>query len=578
MPTGAEILVESLIKQGVEVIFGYPGGVVLPLYDVLYDAPIRHVLVRHEQAAVHAADAYARVTGKVGVALVTSGPGATNAVTGLANAHMDSVPVVVLTGQVPTTILGCDSFQEADITGISLPVTKHSYLVRQAAEIPRVTAEAFHIAATGRPGPVLVDLPKNALTEKLNTVPRGEINLPGYKPPRGPGHPLQIGRAVAAIREAKRPLVYAGGGVVAGNAGQDLLALAEKLRLPVTATLMGLGGFPGTHQLFLGMLGMHGTRVANMAVMEADLIIAVGARFDDRVTGRVDRFAPRARIVHIDLDPAEIGKNVRVDIPIVGEAGLVLAALREAGTPGETGEWLATLARWKEELPLGYQREEGVIKPQEVIEEIYRLTKGRAVVVTDVGQHQMWTAQYYTFQEPRTLVTSGGLGTMGFGLPAAVGAQVGRPDKTVVLVTGDGSVQMTLQELATVAQEGLPVKIAVINNGYLGMVRQWQQLFYGRHYSSVNLRLNTVGVKRAVGAEDLPTVEGELIVPDFLKLADAYGLRGLRASRPEEVKAVLQKGMNLPGAVLMDFLVAREENVYPMVPAGAALDEILIGD
>ncbi len=574
--TGAQILVEGLIREGVEVVFGIPGGAVLPLYDALYDAPIRHILCRHEQGAAHAADAYARVTGRVGVCIVTSGPGATNAVTGIANAYMDSVPLVVITGQVASPLIGGDAFQEADTVGITMPVTKHNYLLRDVADLARIVREAFHIAATGRPGPVLIDLPRDVTQQ--TTEPRfpRAVHLPGYKP-NLEGHPMQIQRAAKLLSEAERPFIYAGGGVNNPEAAAGLRELAERGGIPVGLTLTGLGAFPGDHPLCTGMLGMHGTKTANLAVSEADVIFAVGVRFDDRVTGMVERFARQARIIHLDVDPAEIGKNVPVAVPIVGDVRRVLPELLAKFKPANTAAWQATVAAWQREYPLTYRQSGAQIMPQAVIQELFRQTKGEAVICTDVGQHQMWAAQYYPVREPRTFVTSGGLGTMGFGLPAALGAQVGRPDKLVVQVAGDGSLQMTLQELATLVQERLPVKIVVINNGYLGMVRQWQEMFYRHRYSSVDLQA-VQALAQAAGAEaQSATPPQNTSVPDFVRLAGAYGIPAWRAKRPEELAPTLARALQAPGPALVDCWVTPEENVYPMVPPGRPLEEIILG-
>ncbi len=550
--TGAEAVIESLKREGVDVIFGYPGGAVLPIYDVLYRAEIRHILTRHEQGAAHAADGYARVTGKVGVCIATSGPGATNLVTGLANAYMDSIPVVALTGQVSTTLVGRDSFQEADITGITMPITKHNYLVKQASDIPRVMKEAFHIARTGRPGPVLVDLPKDITTHELDFSYPETVDLPGYKPTYE-GNYRQVKLAVEAISEAQRPVFYAGGGVISSGAFDELLTLAEKCRIPVTTTLMGMGCFPGTHPLYLGMLGMHGTAYANYAVTHCDLLIALGARFDDRVTGVIEKFAPKAKIIHIDIDPAEIGKNVRVDIPIVGDVRSVLASINQQIEPREDGGWLEEIERWKTAYPLQYEACNGTVKPQYVVEQLCELTGGDAIITTEVGQNQMWAAQFYTFTKPRSFVSSGGLGTMGYGFPAAVGAQVGRPDKLVIAVSGDGSFQMNIQELGTVAAYNLPVKVVILNNGYLGMVRQWQELFFHRRYYQVDM---------AVG-------------PDFAKVAEAYGIKGMTIRDYQHVRSGLEEALAHPGPVVVNVMVDREENVFPMVPAGKAIDDMI---
>lgn len=549
---GAEILIEALRREGVEVIFGYPGGAVIPIYDVLFDSPIRHILTRHEQGAAHAADGYARATGRVGVCLATSGPGATNLVTGLATAYMDSVPVVAITGQVGTGLLGRDSFQEADITGITLPVTKHNYLIRDVKDIPRVIKEAFHIASTGRPGPVLVDLPKDISLTKVKADYPQEISLPGYKPTYH-GNARQIKAALHAIEHASRPVLYVGGGAVISGAEKELMTFAERIQAPVTMTLMGLTAFPTRHPLSLGMLGMHGTAYANYAVTEADLLIAIGARFDDRVTGKVDEFAPKAKVIHIDIDPAEIGKNVRVDIPIVGDVRRVLEALLGELSKKTHPEWIKKIEDWKKSYPLQYSVREGQIQPQQVLETIDELTGGDAIIVTEVGQHQMWAAQYLNFTRPREFITSGGLGTMGYGFPAAVGAQVGAEGRLVIDISGDGSFQMNVQELATVATYNIPVKIIIFNNGFLGMVRQWQELFCQGRYSSTQLTGN----------------------PDFVKLAEAYGVKGLRIERPEDVRRILKEAFETPGPVLVDCLVTPEENVFPMVPQNSPIHQML---
>ncbi|HHZ20023.1 MAG TPA: biosynthetic-type acetolactate synthase large subunit [Firmicutes bacterium] len=550
--TGAEIFIEALRREGVEVIFGYPGGAVIPIYDVLYDSPLRHILTRHEQGAVHAADGYARSTGKVGVCLATSGPGATNLVTGLATAYMDSVPMVAFTGQVGTAMIGRDSFQEADITGITMPVTKHNYLVKDVRDIPRVVKEAFYIASTGRRGPVLVDLPKDITMAKIKPEYPEEVNLPGYKPTYV-GNARQIKAAVRAIEQAKRPVLYIGGGVTAAGAEAPLLQLAERIQAPVTTTLMGLTAFPSRHPLSLGMLGMHGTVYANYAVTEADLLIAIGARFDDRVTGRVDTFAPQAKVIHIDIDPAEIGKNVRVDIPIVGDATIVIGQLLEELKELQHPEWLARIDEWKRHYPLRYNESPGAIAPQRVVETIDELTAGNAIITTEVGQNQMWAAQYLKFTKARSFVTSGGLGTMGFGFPAAVGAQVGNKDRLVVCIAGDGSFQMNMQELATLVAYQLPVKVVILNNGYLGMVRQWQELFFQKRYSCTELTGN----------------------PDFVKVAEAYGIKGYRIQNSTELKPVLAEAFRTPGPAVVDCVVAREENVFPMVPQNGSINKML---
>lgn len=554
--TGAEILIECLKREGVELIFGYPGGTVIDIYDALYHSDLKHVLTRHEQGAVHAADGYARATGEVGVVLATSGPGATNLVTGIANANIDSVPLVIITGQVAGNLIGTDAFQEADITGITMPISKHNYLVKDIADLPRIVKEAFHIANTGRPGPVLVDLPKDIQQTKAEFYYPEKVDLIGYKPTYS-GHPRQIKLVAQALAKAKRPVLYIGGGVVISRAEQELAELVRIVQAPVTSTLMGLSGFPSEDPLFCGMLGMHGTAYANLAVMEADLLVAIGARFDDRVTGRVSGFAPKARVVHIDIDPAEIGKNVRVDIPVVGDVNNILTALlRELNNyqVADKDEWLQQLAEWKQQYPLTYQQDSG-IKPQYVIEQIFAATGGDAIIATDVGQHQMWTAQYYRFKHPRSLLSSGGLGTMGFGFPAALGAQFGKRDQTVFCISGDGSFQMNIQELATAKTYGLPVKIVILNNNALGMVRQWQDIMYGGRYSSTIWDFT----------------------PDFVKVAEAYGIRGMRIEKPEAVKPALEAALEHNGPVLMEFMVEQDENVMPMVLPGKTLNDMLHG-
>ncbi|MFQ5834599.1 MAG: biosynthetic-type acetolactate synthase large subunit [bacterium] len=553
--SGAQVVVEALLKEGVKIVFGYPGGAVIPLYDVLYDTPeIKHVLTRHEQAAAHAADGYARATGGVGVCIATSGPGATNLVTGIATAYMDSIPLVVLTGQVPTSMIGNDAFQEANITGITYSITKHNYLAKEVDELPRILKEAFYIARTGRKGPVLIDLPKNVLTGETSVPYREEVQIRSYNP-NYKGNPKQIKRAAAAINESERPVIYAGGGVISSGASSELVEFSRRTNIPVTTTLMGLGAFPEDDPLSLKMLGMHGTRYANYAVSDTDLLIAVGARFDDRITGKISEFALHAKIIHIDIDPTAISKNVRVDIPIVGDAKNILSQLLSAAQKGKKREsWHQKIREWEKKYPLKYELG-GDLKPQYVVEMIYKVTEGKAIIATEVGQNQMWAAQFYQYTKPRTFISSGGLGTMGYGFPASIGAQIGRPEKIVFDIAGDGSFQMNIQELATVVNYKVPVKIAILNNGYLGMVRQWQQLFYKSRYSQVNL-------------------EGH---PDFVKVAEAYGVEGIRVTKPEEVEPALKKALNIAGPVVLDFRVSREENVYPMVPAGAALTQIIEG-
>ena len=560
--TGAQALIKSLEKEGVEVIFGFPGGVVLPIYDVLYDSKIKHILTRHEQGAAHAADGYARATGKVGVCMATSGPGACNLVTGIATAEMDSVPMVAITGQVATHVIGTDAFQEADTTGITLPVAKHNYLVKDAVEIPGVVQEAFLLASTGRNGVVLIDVPVDVSRDEIDfKYPEKRTSLPGYKPTTK-GHARQIKEAARLILAGKRPVIYAGGGVISSGASEELRKLARLLDFPVTTTLLGKGAFPETHRLSLGMLGMHGTSYANYVMMETDLIVAVGARFDDRITGRLDTFAAHAKVIHIDIDPAEIGKNVKVDVPIVGDAksvlGELLAALKprvEAGAGSSLKQWLQQVEQWKKEYPLSIPK--GGLRPQFVVDQIYRVTKGNALIVTDVGQHQMWAAQFYKSTKPRHFISSGGLGTMGFGLPAAIGAKIGCPDATVIDIAGDGSIQMNSQELATAVLNKVPIIIAIIDNGYLGMVRQWQELFYDKRYSHSSLR------------------RGES--PDFVKLAEAYGAIGQRVTKPSEVEPALAKALKARKPVMIDFIVEQEENVFPMVAPGASLDDMIGG-
>ncbi len=553
--TGAEIIIKAFEHEGVDTIFGYPGGQIIPFYDKLYDSSIRHILVRHEQCAAHAADAYARATGKPGVCVSTSGPGATNLVTGIANAYMDSIPIVAITGQVPTAKIGSDAFQEADITGITLPVVKHSYLVRDVNKLAEIVRSAFHIATTGRPGPVLIDLPNDVSQATAEFAYPPPVTLRGYRVPQEANLNL-VRQAARAIGEARKPVIYAGGGVISSGASETLRELAERARIPVTNTLLGKGAFPETHSLSLGMLGMHGTKYANYAVSYCDLLIAVGARFDDRITGKLDAFAPHARVIHIDIDPAEIGKNVRVHYPLVGDVQLVLKQLLQHLEAPQDQEWLSQVEQWKRENPLVYTLEDGIIKPQYIIEQIWDLTGGQGIVTTEVGQHQMWAAQYYKALSPRSFISSGGLGTMGFGLPAAIGAQAGYPDKVVFDIAGDGSLQMNSQELATAVQYNLPVKVAVINNGYLGMVRQWQELMWNHRYSQTDINVGT---------------------PDFVKLAEAYGAVGLRATRPEEVRPVLEQAIAIPKPVVIDFAVAREENVFPFVPPGAPLTKMMGG-
>jgi acetolactate synthase-1/2/3 large subunit len=547
-----DAVMECLKAEGVDVVFGYPGGANLPTYDAFVDAGIRHVLVRHEAGGGHAAEGYAKATGRVGVALGTSGPGATNLVTPIMDAMMDSVPVVFITGQVRTDLLGTDGFQEADILGITMPAVKHSWMIQHPLEIPRVLHEAFHVARTGRPGPVVVDIPTDLSRADIPYEPVTDVHLPGYQPTTE-GNVKQIRQAAKALAAARRPVIYAGGGVISAEASAELIEFCTSDRFPVTCTLNGLGGFPGTHEQWLGMLGMHGTRAANYAMDEADLICAVGARFDDRITGKLSEFAPRAKFIHIDIDPAEISKNVPAHIPIVGDAKNILAKLvneyRALGAdPSRLEEWWQRIGGWQEKHPLRYDDStDNEIKPQRAIQAIYEATGGDAIVTSDVGQHQMWAAQYYHFNKPRRWLNSGGLGTMGFGFPAAIGAAVGCPDQTVVAITGDGSFQMNLQELATVAENRIPVKILILNNGYLGMVRQWQELFWENRYSHVDM--------------------GQ--TPDFVKLAEAYGIAGVRLEDKSTLVDDLRGAIATEGPVLVDIRVTREENVYPMIAPGA---------
>ena len=576
--SGARILVESLLCEGVDTIFGYPGGAVLHIYDELAKNHyrLRHILARHEQGAVHMAEGYAKATGRVGVVLVTSGPGATNAVTGIANAFMDSTPLVVITGQVPRKMIGSDAFQEVDTVGITRPCTKYNYLVREASELAEVVKEAFYLAGTGRPGPVVIDIPKDVTAERTRFDYPQTVKLLGYCPNKK-AEQQEVRQAVEKIQSAKRPILYVGGGVIHANASEELLQLAERLQLPLTPTLMGLGCFPSGHPLSLGMLGMHGTYWANMAISESDLIIAIGVRFDDRVTGALEKFAPQAQIIHVDVDPSSVSKNVRAHVPVVGDAKSVMqqmleyldtqaGAMQQAEKPtalpngratapaSRLTAWWKQIQEWKEFAPLTYENSDEVIKPQFLCEELHRLTGGDAIIATDVGQHQMWLAQYYGFKGPRQSITSGGLGAMGFGFPAALGAQLALPDKQVVAFVGDGGFQMTAQELSTAVQYKTNTKIIVMNNNYLGMVRQWQELFYAGNYSHVGM-------------------DG---TPDFVKLAEAYGAIGLRATRPSELSAVLERGLCMPGVVVMDIVVTAEENVYPMIPPGAGLKEMVL--
>jgi len=555
---GAQILMKTLQEEGVDTIFGFPGGAVIDIYHALVRTPIRHVLARHEQGAVHAADGYARASGKVGVCLVTSGPGATNTVTGIATAFADSIPLVVITGQVPTHLIGNDAFQEVDIVGITRPCTKHNYLVKNTEDLARCVKEAFFIARTGRPGPVLIDIPKNVASRIVAYQPPAKVRLRAYRPTYSP-NPKQVQKAADLILAAQRPVIFAGGGVVLSGAAAELIELARANRIPVTASLMGLGAFPGTDPLWMGMIGMHGTFTANMSVAGCDLLIAVGVRFDDRVTGKTEAFAAQAHIVHIDIDPTSIRKNIPVEVPVVGDCRLTLKMLNEVlhakGSNGGPSRdpWLGQIADWKCQRPLTYIKNHE-IKPQYVVEKLYELTAGKALITTEVGQNQMWAAQFYAFDQPNQFISSGGLGTMGFGLPAAIGAQIACPDRLVVDVAGDGSIQMNIQELATAVENRLPIKVVILNNGYLGMVRQWQELFYDKCYACTGITHS----------------------PDFARLAEAYGAVGLRAERVEDVEPVLRQGLFSDRTVIMDFAVCREEGVYPMVPAGAPITEMLL--
>ncbi|SFM05542.1 acetolactate synthase large subunit [Salibacterium qingdaonense] len=550
--TGASMLIQALARENVDVIFGYPGGANLTTYDEIYRTGMHHVLARHEQGAVHAAEGYARVSGNPGVCVVTSGPGATNVVTGIADAMIDSLPLVVITGQVATNAIGTDAFQEADVIGVTMPITKHNFQAREVEDLPRMIKEAFHIASTGRPGPVLIDLPKDIAAASGFFNYNQPVELPGYQPTVIPNK-LQIKKLADAVSEADRPVVLTGAGVLHAHGSDELYDYITKQQLPVASTLLGLGAFPGTHELSLGMVGMHGTYTANMALHESDLLISIGARFDDRVTGALKHFAPNAKVAHIDIDPAEIGKNIETQIPVVGDAKEALRMLNEYnGTPGEFSEWKQQLQAWQEEYPLWYHEEKDFLKPQHLMEMIYEETKGEAVVTTDVGQHQMWAAQYYKFDRPDCWVTSGGLGTMGFGFPAAIGAQFAAPDRQVVAVLGDAGFQMTAQEMSILQELNLPVKIILVNNASLGMVRQWQELFYEQRYS------NSV----------FP------IQPDFVKMAEAYNIKGWKIENPGDMQEVLREALAHSGPVLMDCRVEKEENVYPMIAPGKGHHEM----
>ena len=552
MIKGARILLECLSRLGINEIFGYPGGAVIPIYDELYSfKEIKHYFARHEQGAVHEADGYARSTGKVGACLATSGPGATNLVTGIMTAHMDSIPLLVITGQVSSSLLGKDAFQESDIVGITVPITKNNYLVQDIKDLPRILKEAYYIASTGRPGPVLVDIPRDIQLQEIpynefNKIYENHFSLEGYNPVYE-GHKGQIKTAIKMIKDSKKPLIIAGAGILKAHAYEELKEFVEKTNIPVAMTLLGLGSFPGNHELALGMIGMHGTTYANYAANEADLIIAAGMRFDDRVTGNPQKFVPNAKIIHIDIDPAEIGKNKLIDVPIVGDLKNVLTDLNEKAPKVSYDEWLKQIKKWKKEYSLIYRKtEDDILIPQEILSEIDKITKGNVIVATDVGQHQMWAAQYLTFNNPYSILTSGGAGTMGFGLPAAIGAQVANPNKRVLAVVGDGGFQMTFQELMLIKEYNLPVKIFIINNSYLGMVRQWQELFHEKRYSSVDLSYN----------------------PDFIKIGEAYGIKSIQLTNKKDLKKHLKKILESDEAVLVECIVEKEENVYPMIPAG----------
>jgi acetolactate synthase-1/2/3 large subunit len=569
--TGAKVIVESLKKEKVSTIFGIPGGVVIPLFDALYgEKRLKLVVTKHEQGAIHAADGYARSCGKPGICIVTSGPGATNIVTGLATAYMDSVPIVAITGQVPTASIGNDAFQEADTTGITRPVTKHNFIIKKPEELQIVLKKAFYIATTGRPGPVLVDIPKDIITAEIDFDYPEKVHIPGYNITMK-GNTRQIKRVVETVKSAKRPLIYAGGGIISSNASEELFQFVKKTGIPVTLTLMGLGSFPATEPEFLGMLGMHGTKTANYAVDKCDLLIAIGARFDDRITGKLSMFAKNAKFIHIDIDPASISKNVVIDVPVVGDAKSILREMVNLAEKPDVKDWLSEITEWKKQHPLVYKNDDEVLRPQFVVEHIYKVTNGRAFITTEVGQNQMWAAQFFRFNRPRQLITSGGLGTMGYGLPAAMGVQMAHPDAVVFDIAGDGSIQMNIQEMGTICQHNLPIKIAILNNGYLGMVRQWQEFFFGKRYAATCLKRDG----RCPGVCNNPGENCPPYIPDFVKLAEAYSAVGFRIEKKEDVEPVLREAVKTKKPVLMDFIINPEENVTPMVPAGAPLKTMI---
>jgi acetolactate synthase-1/2/3 large subunit len=571
MQTGAETLVNCLKNEGVNVIFGYPGGAVIDIFNVLHDSDIKFCLTRHEQGAVHAADGYARASGRPGVCIATSGPGATNLITGIATAYMDSIPIIAITGQVPTNMIGNDAFQEVDITGVTRPITKHNYLVKDVNKLTQTIHEAFYIASSGRPGPVLIDIPKDVQQNKTFHINNNSVDIPGYNLTMK-GNIKQIRRAAELIDESRRPVIYAGGGIIISEASELLRELAIKIDTPVTTTLMGLGCFPENHELSLRMLGMHGTEYANHAIMESDLIIAIGARFEDRVTGKLSEFAPHAKIIHLDIDPSSISKNIQVDIPIVGDATHTLTVLLDIVNKKKNKDWNDKITSWKKKYPLVYKKNEDFVSPQYVIECIDDFTDDDTIVVTDVGQHQMWVAQYYSFQKPRTFLSSGGLGTMGYGFPAAIGAKVAKPDKPVVLISGEGSIQMNIQELATAVKNNVDLKMVILNNSFLGMVRQWQELFYDKRYSSTCLRRTSDCPKECMPGRDCPK-----FIPDFISLAKAYGISGMRVNKNEDVKKALKKTLESEGPFILECIIGKEENVFPMVPAGASLKQMIGG-